>query len=48
MGRSMKCQTDLQSFKKAGQHSSVQKETQIKLNQIKYNQIYFLELNITM
>ena len=24
------------------------KKTQIKLNQIKYNQIYFLELNITM
>ena len=37
-------------FKKARQHSSVQKENsnQIKLNQIKYNQIYFLQLNITM
>ena len=34
MGRSMKCQTDLESFKKAGQHSLVQKENS---NQIKSN-----------
>ena len=32
-------------FKKARQHSSFQKENS---DQIKYNQIYFLELNITM
>ena len=37
-------------LKKARQHYLVQKENsnQIKLNQVKYNQIYVLELNITM
>ena len=35
-------------FKRQDNTLQFKKKTQIKLNQIKYNQIYFLELNITM